>query len=60
MREVIAMKTYIVNTLPTRSDYNEYMSGGYHYTNRKISIAAESREEAAKLAKMDAYYVIHQ
>lgn len=44
------MTTYRVEMM-TKSDYHEYMRGGYNYQICKVDIEANTAEEAVKIAK---------
>ena len=42
----------------SRSDYNDYMTGGYNYSVRKIDIEADTAEEALEIAKKNNPYMV--
>lgn len=42
----------------SKSDYNDYMTGGYNYSVRKIDIEADTAEEALEIAKKNNPYMI--
>lgn len=54
------MTTYRIEMM-TRSDYHEYMTGGYNYWVRKVDIEANTAEEAVEIAKRNnPNMVIHE
>ena len=40
------------------SDYNDYMTGGYNYSVRKIDIEADTAEEVLEIAKKNNPYMV--
>ena len=42
----------------SKSDYHDYMTGGYNYSVRKIDIEAGSAEEALEIAKKNNPYMV--
>ena len=42
----------------SKNDYNDYMTGGYNYSVRKIDIEADTAEEALEIAKKNNPYMV--
>lgn len=49
--------TYRIEMM-SRSDYHNYMTGGYNYSVRKIDIEAGNAEEAIEIAKKNNPYMV--